>query len=172
MRRRIIAAFTVIALLAILSLGSLAYFTKTETSSNVITAGSIELKICQTPFPEEEIRVMPGDTKAMTLQAENTGEHPAYVRMEIAPDEEGIMSFNINQEYWIYEDGYYYYKEELKAGEKSEPLFTEVSFDSATLDDGYIEKKLLLDFILYGVQSENNGSEPLKAAGWPEREVK
>lgn len=171
MRRRI-AVLASFALIAMLATGSIAYFTKTQVSENVITAGNIDIRICQTLSPEEDMYIMPGDTKRMVFQAENTGEHPAFVRMEIRPGEEGIMEFDINEEYWTYQDGYYYYNKELKAGEKSEPLFTEVYFDGEKLDNGYIGKGVKLDVLLYAVQSENNGSQPLKAAGWPKEEVR
>lgn len=180
-KRRITAGAAIILILALAAFGTLSYFTYTGEAENVITTGSIEIQINEkTPdgedYPEDGVTVMPGDTVDKILTIENTGESAAYVRVKVTvsvSDEtltaDDCVTLDIDTENWTYqEDGYYYYNTVLEPGESTEPLFTQASFDLYNIDNDYLGTNLYIDAIAYAVQSDNNGDDPLTAAGWPE----
>ncbi len=183
MKRKLVAIFGVIAILAILSIGTYAYFTTEQNAHNVITAGNVKLEIHEKTatgedFPKEGIIVMPGDTVSKIVTVENTGDHPLYLRIKLTEgvnDEaltaDDCLDININRSCWLEKDGYYYYYRALQSGETTEQLFSEVYFDINNVDNKYLGKYFTLNVSASAVQSENNGSNVLTAVGWPEEEV-
>ena len=125
-------------------------------------------------YPEETLEIMPGDTLVNTVTVENTGNHPFWLRVKVTKrvkdsqlSAEGMV-LDLNTRDWSYRDGYYYYNAALQAGEVTEPLFTQVSFDGKTIGNEYLGKVFTLDVDAYGVQSENNADTVWEASGWPE----
>ena len=79
MKKKLSIIFGIIAILAVISVGTLAYFTSEQNAENVISAGNIKLEIHEKTasgedFPEEGIIVMPGDTVSKIVTVENTGD--------------------------------------------------------------------------------------------------
>lgn len=177
-RKKIMAICMAICCLAIIAAGSLAYFTAEETAYNVITTGSVEMKLVEqkkdgTPF-EDVSGVMPGQTVDKIVFLRNDGTSPFYARISLetsvtgkdgALDFDRYISLDLNEDDWTYHDGYYYYNRALKPGEQTEPLFTKVSFANK-MDNTYLSARVEIDVNAQAVQSANNGSDPLKAAGW------
>lgn len=172
MKRKWFAAAAILILLATLSFGAYSYHTVTGRTENIITAGNIRIQLHQTEGNRENIQW--GTTTENTVTVENTGGNPAFVRialgfaLEDAKLPEGCVTLDINTKDWHYQDGFYYYTSALKAGETTSPLFTQMAFDGKGLDAAQKEKPLTLQIDAYGVQSEQNGADPLEAAGWPE----
>ena len=183
MKKKLSIVFGIIAILAIISVGTLAYFTSEQNAENVISAGNIKLEIHEKTasgedFPEEGIIVMPGDTVSKIVTVENTGDHPLYLRVKLTEgvsDEaltvDDCLDININRSCWLEKDGYYYYYRALQSGETTEQLFSEVYFDLYNIDNKYLGKHFTLNVAASAVQSENNGSDVLNAMGWPEEEA-
>jgi predicted ribosomally synthesized peptide with SipW-like signal peptide len=183
MKRKLAIIFGVIAVLAILSFGTYAYFTADQTAENVITTGNVKLEIHEKTatgedFPKEGISVMPGDTVSKIVTVENTGDHPLYLRIKLTEgvsDEalttDDCLDIDINRTNWIEKDGYYYYYRPLQSGETTEQLFSEVYFDINAVDNKYLGKYFTLNVSASAVQSENNGADVLSAVGWPEEEA-
>lgn len=183
MKKKLSIVFGIIAILAIISVGTLAYFTSEQNAENVISAGNIKLEIHEKTasgedFPEEGIIVMPGDTVSKIVTVENTGDHPLYLRVKLtegvsdeALTEDDCLDININRSCWLEKDGYYYYYRALQSGETTEQLFSEVYFDLYNIDNKYLGKYFTLNVAASAVQSENNGSDVLNAMGWPEEEA-
>ncbi len=183
MKKKLSIVFGIIAILAIISVGTLAYFTSEQNAENVISAGNIKLEIHEKTasgedFPEEGIIVMPGDTVSKIVTVENTGDHPLYLRVKLTEgvsDEalttDDCLDININRSCWLEKDGYYYYYRALQSGETTEQLFSEVYFDLYNIDNKYLGKHFTLNVAASAVQSENNGSDVLNAIGWPEEEA-
>lgn len=179
MKRKILLLCTVVLLFAILSAGSLAYVTKTETVHNVITTGAMELQLQQTgadgkAYSDGPLEIMPGDTVVNRTAVTNSGAHPFWVRVQVKKavkdstlSAEGML-LDLNNRNWTYKDGYYYYNQALQAGQTTEALFTKISFDGASIGNEYLGKLFTLDVNVYGVQSENNGTTVWEAFGWPE----
>lgn len=189
MKRKLAVVFGSIAVLALFSTGTLAYFTAEAEADNVITAGNLDLKIHDRLgsgeiFPEEGIQIMPGQTVEKSVTVENTGGHPMYLRVklvtgvkdadgredELSPTAKECLNIAINEEAWTYreDDGYYYYADVLEAGETTPELFTEVVIDGPKVDNAYLGKTFTLNVDAYAVQSEHNGATVWEAFGWPE----
>lgn len=177
-RRKIMAVCVILCCLAIIAAGSLAYFTAEETAYNVITTGSVEMKLVEqkkdgSPF-EDVLGVMPGESVDKIVFIRNDGTAAFFVRIALENtvtvdgkelDFDKYISMDLNDEDWTYQNGYYYYNRALKPGEKTVPLFTKVSF-AAKMDNTYLGARVEIDVTAQAVQSANNGSDPLKAAGW------
>ena len=183
MKKKLSIIFGIIAILAVISVGTLAYFTSEQNAENVISAGNIKLEIHEKTasgedFPEEGIIVMPGDTVSKIVTVENTGDHPLYLRVKLtegvsdeALTDDDCLDININRSCWLEKDRYYYYYRALQSGETTEQLFSEVYFDLYNIDNKYLGKYFTLNVAASAVQSENNGSDVLNAMGWPEEEA-
>lgn len=184
MKQKLMAALAILLCLGSLAGGTLAYFTDSEEAHNVITSGKIDIALREwaddahtKPYPGDTLEgAMPGDTVTKIVQVENICAHPAFIRVKVALElrsaEDEVLpeaiSLDINETDWFLgEDGYYYYKEALPAGKTTEPLFTRAEFDAA-MDNRYRGCTAKIDVTAYAVQSQNNGESPQIAAGWPE----
>lgn len=180
MKRRIILISVLLVLLALLATGSVAYFTTEQTAQNVITAGTVDISVLTTtqdgtPFPQEGVRIMPGDTIDKVVTVKNNGSGALYLRLKLTASVEDsdlpaddCMIINIDTTKWtLHEDGYYYYNVALEAGQTSAPLFEQVTFDGSKVTNEYRGKAFLLAVDAQAVQSANNGTSALSALGWP-----
>ena len=85
---------------------------------------------------------------------------------EGTPDAD-LVELNLNQNDWkLGQDGYYYYNQALKPGEVTKPIFTAVTFN-ANMGNEYQKATASVDVSAQAVQTANNGSTVLEAAGWP-----
>ena len=74
---------------------------------------------------------------------------------------------NFDTEKWTEgEDGYWYYNKALESGETTAPLFDTVEF-ALKMGNEYQESTCVIDVTAQAVQTANNGSSALEAAGWP-----
>lgn len=181
-RKKLLTLAVLVCCAAILAGSTLAYFVAEETAYNVITTGSLDMKLHEEttggkPWPEEGMSdVNPGTDVDKIVYIENTGSIDFYTRIsldkEIIPAE-GVtaeldfthITLDIDDEHWIEQDGFYYYYRALKPGEKTEPLFTTVSF-GAELGNEYMYAKVIIGVNAQAVQSRNNTDSPLTASGW------
>lgn len=181
MKTKTLLAAVICIVLALLASGTLAYFTQeSEIVHNVITTGTIDVELIETgedgrPF-EDIDGAMPGGSYAKEVTVNNTGTADAYVRVkvdmsiELANGEEGdvllLGLIGLDTTNWEYKDGYYYYKEALKPGETTPPLFTGVSI-SEQMDNPYQNCTISVDVSAQAVQVANNGDSATAALGWP-----
>lgn len=185
----------VFALLALLvagtAAGTLAYFTASTVTHNVITTGNIDIELVETmkdgdeevPYPEAPVDgIVPGREVSKIVRVHNVGEHPAWIRVRVdvsVKDENGgaLSDAELRLNYhtgsadkWLYEDGYYYYKEALAAGKSTTPLFDTVTF-LTSMDNDYQNARISIDVQAQGVQSENNpiptDGDVTDVKGWP-----
>lgn len=178
MKRRLLIVFGLVAVLAMISSGTLAYYFVDQTVDNTVTAGNVKVEIHEVmsngeKFPEDGVNVLPGDTVSKIVTFENTGTHPMYLRVKLTKgvnDEnlsaEDYLIMDINTKAWTYKDGYYYYNHVLEAEQTTEVLMTEVHIDGWAVDNAYLGKKFTLDVTVEAVQAEYNGSTVWEAAGW------
>ncbi len=166
---------------------SYSYFTRVTTSTNIITFGSLKLKLINNTLKNgKEVPVL--DNKFIDISStgdisrivriKNIGKHPMFIRVYLDVtvgnkklDEENIikcLSFDIGDN-WIYQDGFYYYNPELNPDEETSNLFTTVQFNIDKIKSFSKGKKVDFKVNVQAVQSENNEGEALKANGWPER---
>lgn len=186
MKKKITVIALIVAMVAVLALGTSAYFTADGTATNVITAGSVKIKLHETtvreegaePVPFEDVSgVMPGSVVSKIVTVENTGSGTAWVRIsvtkaiELAQGLEGetdldLVGLDIDTEHWTEREGYYYYNAPLAAGETTEPLFTAVTF-ARSMGNLYQGSTATVSVLAQATQSANNGASALEAAGWP-----
>lgn len=191
-KSRIALIALAIGCIAMLGAGTAAYFTVQDTAYNVITTGLLDMTLVEkttdgadpdTPLenlPEFEsneggaFNVMPGETVSKIPYVDNTGTADFYTRIQLSTtivvdDQElgtDVITLDISDAWTLGEDGWYYYNAAVKPGEKTEPLFTGVTFVSA-MGNEYQNATVTIEVNAQAVQSKNNGDSALTAAGWP-----
>lgn len=187
MKKRLLSLAVVIGCLAILSTGTLAYFTAEETTHNIITSGNVDIALRETMIdPEDATKeitytdqtgIMPGQKVSKIVRVENVGKGDAWIRVKVEKNitldasqtgtvDTNLIKIDFNTDDWTLDDGYYYYNQALAAGEKTEALFEHVTFDK-TMDNTYQNCTVKIDVKVQGTQTDHNGSSALDAQGWP-----
>lgn len=181
-KRRILAIALIVIGLSAVATGTYAYFVAEETAYNVITTGALFMDLVEEtedgkPWPEEGIKnVMPATDVGKVVYVENRGSVPFFTRIQKettvtpAPGVTAVLtdeyiSIDINTECWIEQGDFYYYYRILQPGEKTEPLFTKVSF-AGEMGNEYQNCTVEVQVLAQAVQSANNGYDPLMALGW------
>lgn len=89
MKRKITALCLVVALLAVAIVGgTMAYFTDTDTATNVFTVGNVKIKVEEPNWDPDDVttkmeNIVPGKSYAKDPQVKNIGKNDAYVRMTV-----------------------------------------------------------------------------------------
>lgn len=179
-----------LALLIVATIGGTsAFFVTSDRAHNVITTDGVSIDLIENtnrvgvdgrPIPFTNINnAMPGDTFSKIPQVKNTDHGDVWVRILVknsvknadgavvsAPND--AITANYNTHNWLNGgDGYYYYYRALKAGETTEPLFTEASL-SEGLATTFADASFNIELTAQGVQVANNGNNVYEAEGWPE----
>lgn len=181
MKKKILLVTAVVICLAIAATGTLAYFTAEDMAHNVITSGGVEIAVQewadenkQTPFEDLE-GIMPGMTVTKIAEIKNTGASDAWIRVLITKNIQlagdgtpntALVELELNIADWTEKDGYYYYKEALKPGEVTAPIFTAVTF-KPEMGNEYQNATATVDVSAQAVQTANNGDTVMDAKGWP-----
>ena len=182
MKKRLVIVALLVIGIAILSAGTIAYFTSQDTAHNVITSGGVDIELKewadeakQTPF-EDVAGIMPGVTVTKIAEIKNTGASEAWVRVLITKDiqlagdgevDPGLIKLGLNTKDWtLGTDGYYYYNKALKPGETTAPILSSVTFEP-TMGNEYQNAAATVDISAQAVQTANNGTSALTASGWP-----
>lgn len=178
---------TAIALVAImltfLTQGTLAYYTVVGKATNVVTSGNIQFIIHEktdqgTDFPEEGVYIVPGDVVSKQVSIESDCQHPFYLRVKVVYgvdsqelSAEDCFKLNIDENNWLFHDGWYYYKGIVEPGQTTPNVFSHVEIVGSEVDNSYLGKTLTLSVVAHAVQSENNpitGTDIYTASGWPQ----
>lgn len=189
MKKKLLFIAAIVICLSLITGGTYAYYTTSDTARNVITSGSIDVNVVEQqlvngtlqPYPSQPIPVMPATTVSKIVSARST-EQAAWVRMNYTvtvydaddkvlevPAEElnrviGIAPDTTN---WTQKDGWWYYNTAIKSGETTKPLFEEVVFSGPYMDNKYQLCTVVIDVTAQAVQQANNGKTVLEALGWP-----
>lgn len=190
-KRKITILIAFAAVLVILGITcSLAFYMVSTDTRNIITFGNLDLKINETeldsagneiPFDaEEKVKLNKENKLSRIIRFENICDEPMYVRAYLSlagVDMNGrsldgineVTAYTLNENDWIYKDGWYYYKEILEPKCKSTALITGIEFDINQISSRYNGGDFYLDVYVQGVQSKNNEHEDiLSVNGWPE----
>ncbi|MCI7181083.1 MAG: hypothetical protein SOY12_07520 [Schaedlerella sp.] len=158
---RIIMALRIIAvlsfvLLAMIAAAAGAYLADGDRQENRFSVGNNKLIIDET----YEI-VEPGSKTVKKPQAENTGKGDCYVRGRVILSDSRAEEYleyymgessGMNTTDWkIGEDGWFYYQNILKTGEKTSPVFTHIQLQENIPD---MLKDFTIDVLFESVQSE------------------
>jgi len=197
-KRRIVIVAAIVAIVALIAAGTGAFFTAETHVTNVITTGTINIDVLEytrdengnlIDWPEGGISgVVPGRgvAKLVSLKSED-GSGDAWVRIlvensviaadgETALPVDGLLSFDIQDGWFLADDGYYYYSRPLSGGETTPELFTTVSF-SGDMDKDYASCTVNVVVSAQAVQKKNNDNNGTLTAltadnysqvlGWP-----
>ena len=189
MKKRILYIAAVVLCLSLITGGTYAYYTATDTVRNTITSGGIEVRVVEQqlvngtlqPYPSQPIPVMPATSVSKTVSVQSV-QQAAWVRlsytltvldaegkeMEI-PDGElaKVIVIEPNTASWTEKDGWWYYGTAVKGGEMTKPLFEEVVFSGPNMDNKYQNCTVVIDVTAQAVQQANNGATVMEALGWP-----
>lgn len=189
MKKKILYIAAIIICLSIITSGTLAYYTASDTARNVITSGGISIEVVEQqmvngalqPYPSEPIPVMPATTVSKIVSVQST-EQAAWVRMnysltvydadgkmmEVPADElTKVIVIEPNTSGWTFKDGWWYCNTSVKSGETSDPLFKEITFSGPDMDNKYQCCTVVVDVTAQAVQKANNGNTVMEALGWP-----
>lgn len=193
MKKKILLLATVVMCAAIIASGTLAYFTSEDEVHNVITTNAVDIQIEEwqetenglVPYPKDNpIAVMPGATVSKIATVKNI-EAEAYIRakyeivitkadgdiVELTPEAmSSLITLTLNEEKWLRKDDdgeWWYYDTPVEIGASTEAFFTEVVFDGSNITNEYQNCTVEIMMKAQGVQSANNGSDVMEAAGWP-----
>lgn len=141
-----IAAVLVLAV-ALLAVGTWAYFTTNGTADNVITMGSVKLVLHDEDGagqPFTTVSAMPGSVVDKVVYVENVGSGAFYTRVKITPEvvaangeiipldaSKRLLTLDLNDSDWVPgTDGYYYYTGALAPQAATSKLFNHVTFST------------------------------------------
>lgn len=139
-----IAAVLVLAV-ALLAVGTWAYFSAVGRADNVITMGSVKLALHDedgSGRPFTTVSAMPGSVVDKVVYVENVGSGAFYTRVKITPEvvaangeiipldaSKRLLTLDLNDTDWIPgTDGYYYYNGTLSPKAATSKLFNHVTF--------------------------------------------
>lgn len=181
MKRKILILSVLAICIATLAVGTLAYFTAEGRAHNVITTGGVKIAVQEwadegktKPF-ENLTGVMPNATIIKIAEVKNTGASDAWIRVKVEKNIQlqgegtpntGLVELTLNTTDWTEKDGHYYYKEALKPGEVTAPIFTAVTF-KPDMGNEYQNATATVDVSAQAVQTANNGDTVMDAMGWP-----
>ena len=170
---------------------TLAYFSDSSAQKfSLMASGTTKVELVDITYPygsnlpvdpSAAIRILPGYEISKTVSARNTGTLPLYIRVKLESDitladvargREGeidlsLVSYDINEEYWVYYEGYYYYRSALTGGTEATPLMTKVMFDKE-MGNLYKDSTITFKLRMEVVQANNNGAGAIDAIGWSE----
>lgn len=83
MKKKILSIALVVAMVAVIAAGSLAYFTDKDSAENVFTVGNVKIALREEFDPNTAV-LIPGKDINKDVFVKNTGAQDAYVRVHIA----------------------------------------------------------------------------------------
>ena len=190
MKKKILYIAAMVICLAIITSGTLAYFTAEDTARNVITSGGVEVSVVEQqlvdgtlmPYPDRPVPVMPGETVSKIVSVQSALQ-PAWVRMaytvvfynaagekmEISEEElNKVVAIEPDTTAWTQVDGWWYCHAAVGSGETTAPLFEEVSFSGPEMGNQYQNCTVEVFVTAQAVQQANNGVSAVEAVGWSE----
>lgn len=138
MKKKILSIALVVAMVAVIAAGSLAYFTDKESKDNVFTVGNVDITLTEPNWDNEEKEdVYAGEPLAKDPTVTNVSKNPCFVRIKVENldqfDNEGAITYRTDYvdgklgDGWVMgTDGYFYYKNVLAADAKTDALFDQI----------------------------------------------
>lgn len=145
MKKKWTIAAALVLVVALLAVGTWAYFSAVGRADNVITMGSVKLALHDEDGrgqPFTTVSAMPGSVVDKVVYVENVGSGALYTRVKITPEvvaangeivplDRGLLSLDLNDTDWVAgADGYYYYNGALAPKDATSKLFNHVTFST------------------------------------------
>ena len=145
MKKKWTIATVLLLAVALLAVGTWAYFSAVGRADNVITMGSVKLALHDEDGagqPFTTVSAMPGSVVDKVVYVENVGSGAFYTRVKITPEvvaengeiipldaSERLLTLELNDKDWIAgEGGYYYYHGSVDPETATSNLFKQVKF--------------------------------------------
>lgn len=145
MKKKWTIATVLVLVVALLAVGTWAYFSAVDRADNVITMGSVKLALHDEDGagqPFTTVSAMPGSVVDKVVYVENVGSGAFYTRVKITPEmvdadgkiipldaSERLLTLELNDKDWIAgEGGYYYYHGSVDPETATSNLFKQVKF--------------------------------------------
>lgn len=171
MKKKWTIATVLLLAVALLAVGTWAYFSAVGTADNVITMGSVKLALHDEDGagqPFTTVSAMPGSVVDKVVYVENVGSGAFYTRVKITPEvvgaddkiipldaSERLLTLDLINEDWIPgADGYYYYNGTLSPKAVTSKLFNQVTF-SKDMGDKYQNATVHIYVTAEAVQTAN-----------------
>lgn len=178
MRRKVALTAAAAAMVGTLAVGgTLAWFTDTETATNVVTTGNVDIAIHETNDPgkpfddstviidkglsygDEEKGVTPGEHMTKRVAIQNTGENPALIKVTIDVADSDVIDLVLaDNGKWLSdedEEGVYYYSEVVAPTAFTADLLSALEI-APTVDNEFTDlDDIEVKIMAYAIQSEN-----------------
>lgn len=191
MKKKVALTAAAVALVGTLAVGgTLAWFTDTETATNVVTTGNVDIAWFEgngTEGSEKKITtgnpgmqfgngtpVTPGQNLDKEARIKNEGKNAAYIRAKIVfldKDQEVIekpeyMHIAGTDIKWMpnASDGYYYYNEIVEPGEFTDKIMTDILIATTANNQNFADKEITVRLDAEAIQSDNLGVTSCKDA--------
>ncbi len=179
MKRKLVLTSAVVLILALLAAGTFAYFTKNARATNVITTGTISIQLNDKIQGGQKTGsgwtlsgVMPGQAVEKAVSVTNTGTSPAWLRVKLEISVEmaagktdtwrgqNVLQFAVNPDWFLAEDGYYYYSKPVAADAETERLFqSRTLMLNPQLPNDYQGCAVTINVLAQAVQVKNNDTD-------------
>ena len=181
MKRKLVLTSAVVLILALLAAGTFAYFTKDARATNVITTGTINIELNDSITGGTAVKdgdkvtgytisgVMPGQPVEKIVSVTNTGTSPAWLRVKLDISVamaagktdtwrgQNVLQFAVNPDWFLAEDGYYYYSKPVAADDETERLFQSGTLMlNPQLPNDYQGCAVTINVLAQAVQVKNN----------------
>ena len=133
MKKKLLVCAFIAVCLSIVAYSTTAYFSYEAIATNVITMGNIKIELQELAIPdgggdpipfEDAMDVLPGMDESKIVQVKNIGVQPSWIRVSVAKSilladgiigevDLSLVTYDLNTQYWIEQDGYFYYKDIL-----------------------------------------------------------
>ena len=145
MKKKWTIAAVLVLVVALLAVGTWAYFSAVGRADNVITMGSVKLALHDedgSGRPFTTVSAMPGSVVDKVVYVENVGSGAFYTRVKITPEvvaangeiipldaSKRLLTLDLNDSDWVPgADGYYYYNGTVDPKAATSKLFNHVTF--------------------------------------------
>lgn len=141
MKKKILSIALVVAMVAVIAAGSLAYFTDKKVAENTFTVGNVKITLTEPNWvstgEKDAPEVYAGEPLAKDPTVTNDGANPCFVRIKVENldqfDNKGAITYKTDYvanklgDGWEKgADGYFYYNKVLLAGETTDALFDQI----------------------------------------------
>lgn len=176
MKKKLMIGLSVVALVALLAVGTWAWFTaEADPVTNTFKAGTVKISIENTY--ENVTNWNPGDVEEGKITITNEGTKCAYVRVKLDAvwnDDEldaDNVQLALDEDKWVNYEGYYYYIGTLESGETTESLLSAVTLLGEDTGNKYQGATFMVEVKADAVQCTNDAYKvvwELDALPWEE----
>ncbi|MGM9595572.1 MAG: TasA family protein [Oscillospiraceae bacterium] len=149
MKKKILSIALVVAMVAVIAAGSLAYFTDKDSADNVFTVGNVNITLTEPNWDstgkEDAPEVYAGEPLAKDPTVTNDGNNPCFVRIKVENLDQfgnkGAITYRTDYvadklgDGWEKVGDYFYYNKVLEVGATTDALFDQIVMPTGLTGD-------------------------------------